>query len=106
MLSNSHVILSVSEGSQDPNMRFFRLLWEDKSKDSKEYSFVPINRQSSQSVLLFRTDVASNASISRCRQNDKMIVSFHFDTPSFVNRPFEGKRLPSPFATVALPTPQ
>lgn len=59
MLSNSHVILNVSEGSQHPNMRFFRLLWEDKS-----------------------SVVASNASISRCRQNDKMIVSFHFETPS------------------------
>ena len=44
MLSNSHVILSVSEGSQDPNMRFF----------------LPLGRQ-----------------------NDKMIVSFHFDTPSY-----------------------
>ena len=39
------------------------LLCADKPRDSKEYSFVPINRQSSQSVLLFRTDVASGTPI-------------------------------------------
>ena len=44
MLSNSHVILNGSEGSQRPNMRFF----------------LPVGRQ-----------------------NDKMIVCFHFETPTF-----------------------
>ena len=44
VLSISHVILNVSEGSQQSNMRFF---------------------------------------LPKGRQNDKMIVNFHFDTPSY-----------------------
>lgn len=46
VLSNSHVILNDSEGSQRLNMRFF---------------------------------------LPTGRQNDKMIVDFHFETPSFAN---------------------
>jgi hypothetical protein len=76
MLSKCNVILSASEGSQDPNMRFFRLLWEDKSSVG-----------------------ASNAPISRCRQNDKMIVDFCFDTPSFCMPSVHVKRL-----SVGVPT--
>ena len=68
------VILSVSEESLKMFLlvlRSFRLLCADKPGDTKVYSFGKLKFSSSLSTLLFRVDVASNAPISRCYQDDR-----------------------------------